>query len=91
MSRAFLQTYTTEGYAAGYKAYEAAVVKVPVAAPVDKDPRITEDCLFLDVIAPAKGFTNVSGHHTQSRCDLEGKGKESGLPVLVWVSILLTA
>lgn len=86
VSRAFLQTYTSEGYAAGYRAYEAAVGEVPAVAPVDKDTRITEDCLFLDVIAPAKGFANATGHHTKSRCDSDGKDQESGLPVLVWAS-----
>ncbi|KAI1440239.1 alpha/beta-hydrolase [Annulohypoxylon stygium] len=39
------------------------------AAAVSSDPRTTEDCLFLDVIAPQSAFA----------------GNTSSLPVLVWV------
>lgn len=40
------------------------------------DPRMTEDCLFLDVMVPRKVFDKRSS---------KGKGRKKGAAVLVWI------
>ncbi|XXH01934.1 hypothetical protein Hte_008297 [Hypoxylon texense] len=50
--------------------YDSAMNSLPDSPPaISTDPRTTEDCLFLDIIAPQSAFTQGT----------------SGLPVLVWV------
>ncbi|KAI2469029.1 alpha/beta-hydrolase [Annulohypoxylon bovei var. microspora] len=66
IARQFAQSYLA-GLPFNYDLAESLLPDSPAA--VSADPRTTEDCLFLDVIAPQSAFArNVSG-----------------LPVLVWV------
>lgn len=53
-----------------YNLTVATLARTP--APVD--PRETEDCLFLDVIVPAKIYQKRSSHSSRN-----------GAPVLVWI------
>ncbi|KAI0382450.1 alpha/beta-hydrolase [Hypomontagnella monticulosa] len=66
IARQFAQSYLT-GSPFDYDSAMSSLPESPVA--VSADPRTTEDCLFLDVIAPRSAFAE----HV------------AGLPVLIWV------
>ncbi|KAI1459774.1 alpha/beta-hydrolase [Annulohypoxylon moriforme] len=62
----FAKSYLA-GLPFNYDLAESSLPESPTAA--SSDPRITEDCLFLDVIAPRSAFS----------------GNATSLPVLIWV------
>lgn len=58
-------------YLAGQTVFNSSSFNTSSGPPPPLDPRTTEDCLFLDVLAPKAIFDNA--------------GKGAGAPVLVWI------
>jgi hypothetical protein len=57
-------------------AAERAQIVIANAPPSAPDPRVSEDCLFLDVIVPKKVFDG-------SNSRIKGRAS-AGAPVMVW-------
>ena len=53
--------------------FESALANISSSPPPPQDPRVSEDCLFLDIVVPRKVFEQAAPHRKPSA------------PVLVWI------
>lgn len=54
-------------------AFEPTIANISSSPPPPQDPRVSEDCLFLDIVVPQKVFEQAAPH------------KKPSAPVLVWI------